>query len=377
MFKLGIDRIDEFMDLFKGKKVGLITNPTGVNSNLKLTADILFEKTNLTTLFGPEHGIRGNAEAGAHVESYFDPKLKLEVHSLYGQNRRPSASMLKDVDVLCYDMQDVGLRFYTYIYTMAHAMNAAKDLGLKFVVFDRPNPLGSKVEGNILDITYRSFVGYYEIPQRYGLTTGELATLFNEVFDIHCDLTVIPMLGYQRDKDFLSYNLAWLAPSPNLPTLDSAFIYAATVIFEGTNISEGRGTTRPFSMIGAPFIDADELAAKVNALNLEGIRIRPISFTPNMSKHQGVTCNGIEIFLTDKEKFMPVKTGFKILNVIRETYKEFTFLPPWKVGGHQMIDLLTGNSNLRLGKDLNQMFEGFKTDEINFKKMTARFHLYE
>ncbi len=185
------------------------------------------------------------------------------------------------------------------------------------------------------------------------------------------------MLGYQRDKDFLSYNLAWLAPSPNLPTLDSAFIYAATVIFEGTNISEGRGTTRPFSMIGAPFIDADELAAKVNALNLEGIRIRPISFTPNMSKHQGVTCNGIEIFLTDKEKFMPVKTGFKILNVIRETYKEFTFLPPWKVGGHQMIDLLTGNSNLRLGKDLNQMFEGFKTDEINFKKMTARFHLYE
>lgn len=377
MFKLGIDRLDEFMDLFKGKKVGLITNPTGVDSNLRLTADILSEKTNLTTLFGPEHGVRGNAEAGAHVDSYFDPKLKIEVHSLYGQNRRPSDLMLKDVEVLCYDMQDVGLRFYTYIYTMAHAMTAAKALGLKFVVFDRPNPLGGKVEGNILDITYRSFVGYYALTQRYGLTVGELALLFNDIFEINCDLTVIPMLGYDRNKDFSSYNLPWLAPSPNLPTLDSAFLYAATVIFEGTNISEGRGTTRPFSMIGAPFIDSDELASKVKALNIEGIRVRPIAFTPNMSKHQGLMCNGIELFLTNKDKFLPVQAGFKILNVIRETYEAFTFLPPWKQGGHQMIDLLTGNSNLRLGKDLNQIFEGFIKDEIDFKKMTARFHLYE
>lgn len=376
MFKLGIDRIDEFLHLFENMRVGLITNPTGVNSNLELSADVLNQKVNLTTLFGPEHGIRGDAEAGVYVESYLDKKLNIEVHSLYGKNRRPNADMLKDVDVLCFDMQDVGARFYTYIYTMSHAMQAAKDLGLKFVVFDRPNLVGHRLEGNILDLKYRSFVGYFPILQRYGLTIGELARYFNEVFDIHCDLTVIPMIGYSYDKDFLAYDLPFIAPSPNIPTLDTAHIYLGTCIFEGTNMSEGRGTTRPFSMIGAPFIDADDLASKVKALNTPGIKVRPVHFTPNMSKHEGKQCAGIEIFLRDKNVFEPVKFGYELLNIIRKYYKEFEFRVPWTEGSNQMIDLLTGDNKLKNNVDIDLIFEGFKQDEKTFEESIRRFKLY-
>jgi len=376
MFKLGIDRIDEFLHLFENKRVGLITNPTGVNSNLELSADILNKKVNLTTLFGPEHGIRGDAEAGVYVDSYLDKKLNMEVHSLYGKNRRPNADMLKDVDIICFDMQDVGARFYTYIYTMSHAMQAAKDLGLKFVVFDRPNPVGHRLEGNILDLQYRSFVGYFPILQRYGLTIGELALYFNEVFEINCDLTVVPMIGYSYDKDYLEYDLPFIAPSPNIPTLDTAHIYLGTCIFEGTNISEGRGTTRPFSMIGAPFIDADDLASKVKALNTLGIKVRPVHFTPNMSKHEGKHCAGIEIFLRDKSVFEPVKFGYELLNIIRKDYKEFEFRVPWTEGSNQMIDLLTGDNKLKTNVDLNLIFEGFKQDEKTFEESIRRFKLY-
>jgi uncharacterized protein YbbC (DUF1343 family) len=376
MFKLGIDRIDEFLHLFENKRIGLITNPTGVNSNLELSADILNKKVNLTTLFGPEHGIRGDAEAGVYVDSYLDKKLNMEVHSLYGKNRRPNADMLKNVDIICFDMQDVGARFYTYIYTMSHAMQAAKDLGLKFVVFDRPNPVGHRLEGNILDLQYRSFVGYFPILQRYGLTIGELALYFNEVFEINCDLTVVPMVGYSYDKDYLAYDLPFIAPSPNIPTLDTAHIYLGTCIFEGTNLSEGRGTTRPFSMIGAPFIDADDLATKVKALNTPGIKVRPVHFTPNMSKHEGKHCAGIEIFLRDKSVFEPVKFGYEILNIIRKDYKEFEFRVPWTEGSNQMIDLLTGDNKLKTNVDLNLIFEGFKQDEKTFEEAIRRFKLY-
>jgi len=376
MFKLGIDRIDEYLHLFEGKRVGLITNPTGVNSALELTADILSKKVNLTTLYGPEHGIRGDAEAGVHVESYFDKTLGLEVHSLYGKNRRPNAEMLKNVDILCFDMQDVGARFYTYIYTMSHAMQAAKEHGLKFVVFDRPNPVGHRLEGNILDLKYRSFVGYYPILQRYGMTIGELALYFNETQNIGCDLTVIPMTGYSYDKDFMDYNLPWLAPSPNIPTLDSAHIYLGTCVFEGTNVSEGRGTTRPFSMIGAPFIDADDLAKKVSAWQTPGILVRPVHFIPNFSKHEGKNCSGIEIFLRDKNIFEPVKFGYKLLDLIRKDYKAFEFRVPWTEGSNQMIDLLTGDNKLKTSVDLDLVFEGFKQDEKIFEQSIRRFKLY-
>ena len=376
MIKLGIDRIDEFKYIFEGKKVGLITNPTGVNSDLVYTSLILKDKVNLTRLYAPEHGIFGNVEAGEHFESYFDEKLGLNVYSLYGKTRRLSAEMVGDIKVLAYDIQDVGLRFYTYIYTMAYAMMAAKEFGLKFVVFDRPNPLGSRVEGNLLDINYRSFVGYYSIPQRYGLTVGELAKLFNEEFGIGCDLEVIPMEGYTRDLESVGPNYPWIAPSPNLPTHQSAHIYAATCIFEGTNVSEGRGTTRPFSLIGAPFIDGFDLADRVNSLNIPGIKVRPAFFTPTFSKHEKVQCQGIEIFLIDKEIFEPVKAGYQILRVIEKNYPGFEFREPWREGQHQMIDLLTGNEDLKLGKPLEAIFDGFKQDEKAFIKLKERYHLY-
>lgn len=374
--KLGIDRLTSYLHIFENKRVGLITNPTGVNSKLELTPEVLKKHVNLKVLFAPEHGIRGDKEAGVHVDSYFDEKLELTVHSLYGKNKKPSKELLEDIDILAFDMQDVGLRFYTYIYTMAYAMMAAAENNIEFVVFDRPNPLGSTIEGSLLDINYRSFVGYYDIPQRYGLTIGELALLFNEYYGIQAKLTVVPMEDYKRDSYFDDYKLPWLAPSPNLPTLNSVFAYAGTCIFEGTNVSEGRGTTRPFQLIGAPFVDAEDLTEKVRALNVPGILVRPAYFVPSFSKHQGETCRGIEIFITDRKAFEPVQFGYQLLRLISE-YDGFEFRAPFKEGMHPMIDLLTGSNQLRMGESLDKLFNDFKEGTEKFKEISKRYHLYE
>ena len=223
MIKLGIEMLDDHLALFNNKRVGLITNPTGVDQALKTTIEHLREKINLTALYAPEHGVRGNLQAGKRLVDYHDEETGLPVYSLYGETKKPTKAMLEGIDILCFDIQDVGARFYTYIYTMAYAMMGAKEHGKTFVVFDRPNPLGNKVEGNILDTNFRSFVGYYPLPQRHGLTTGELALLFNEQFDIHCDLKVITMKNYDKTNTHFTYDYPYVAPSPNLPTKDSVF----------------------------------------------------------------------------------------------------------------------------------------------------------
>lgn len=299
MFKYGIENLKEYLHIFAGKRVGLITNPTGVDQNFNSTIDILKKETNLKALFSPEHGVRGNLQAGVKLDSYIDEETGIIVYSLYGDKRAPTPEMAEDIDIICYDIQDVGARFYTYIYTMAYSMQAAKRMNKKMVVFDRPNPVGDTVEGNILDLKYRSFIGYYEIPQRYGLTVGELAMLFNEVFEIGCDLTVVKMSGYSRDTTWYDYNLDYILPSPNLPTVESLFVYLATCIFEGTNMSEGRGTAKPFSLIGAPWLNSDLLIEKLKGHNLPGVKFRKQYFTPIMSKHKDVMCNGIELYVTD------------------------------------------------------------------------------
>ena len=202
MVKLGIERIDEYLSLFEGKRVGLITNPTGVDHNLKSTIDILNEKTNLVALFSPEHGVRGDLQAGVRLDTYVDPDTGITVYSLYGKTRKPTTEMMDEIDVLCFDIQDVGARFYTYLYTMAYSMQACKEHDKPMVIFDRPNPVNARdVEGNILNVTYRSFVGYYPLPQRYGLTIGELATFFNEEFDIHASIHVIPMSNLNSNME--------------------------------------------------------------------------------------------------------------------------------------------------------------------------------
>lgn len=373
----GIDLINENLDLFKNKRVGLITNPTGINAGFLSTIDILYEKVNLTALFAPEHGIRGERQAGAAVSSYVDKKTGLTVYSLYGETAKPTANMLRNVDVLCIDLQDVGARFYTYIYTMAYAMEACAELGKDFVVFDRPNPLGgSQVEGNILNLDYRSFIGYYPIVQRHGMTIGELAGLFNKEYGINCRLTVIEMQNWQRDVYFDDTGLPWVIPSPNMPTLETAIVYPGTCVFEGTNISEGRGTTLPFELIGAPYIDADEYAQALNSLNMPGVHFRPAYFTPTFSKHTNKLCAGVQLHVTNRQVFSPVKVGWTMLDVARKLYPDDFIINDGK-STKCMLNLLTGNRYITDNIfSLDEQYTIIEEDTREFMSIREQYLLY-
>ncbi len=373
--KLGIDNLDNYLDYFKGKRVGLITNPSGMDSNFKSSIDVLFEKTKLTSLFAAEHGIRGDAQAGSGVGSEIDEITKVPIYSLYGKTKKPTPEMLKDVDVLTYDMQDVGARFYTYINTMAYAMEACAENNKTFVVFDRPNPIGGEqVQGSILQQGNESFVGMYPIVQRYGLTIGEYARYINKKFNINCDLKIVPMTGWSRDMYYDETGLkTWVMPSPNMPTLDTAIVYTGTCVFEGTNLSEGRGTTRPFELIGAPWIKPLELAKKLNSLDLPGVKFRAASFKPIFSKHSGVNCGGVQVYVTDREKFNSVKTGYAMLYTIRDMYpNDFKYLE------NNFIDKLVGNSYVREGKyDLAKLFEIVDKESNEFKQKVEPYKIYK
>ncbi len=376
---LGIDRLQDNLDLFKNKRVGLITNPTGVNSRLRQTIDIMNHYTNLVLLFSPEHGVRGNIQAGEKLDTYIDSSTGLKVYSLYGKTKKPTKEMMDEIDVLCIDLQDVGSRFYTYIYTMAYAMQAASEHNVKFVVFDRPNLLGGDiVEGTILDLNFRSFIGYYPIVQRYSLTIGELALLFNKEYNINCDLEVIKMSKYYRDTHFSELGLDFIFPSPNIPTLDTVYCYNATCIFEGTNVSEGRGTTKPFEIIGAPWINSRELIELLNMHNLLGVKFRELYFTPTFSKYANTQCAGIELIITNYSKFEPVKTSFILLDVIRNLYSDsFSFNKPYKEGLHSMIDLNVGSDFIsKHTLNIDEQLEKIKEDTSKFKSIIEKYYLY-
>ncbi len=380
MVKTGIDRIEELSSICAGKRVGLITNPTGVDSQLNSTVDLLNEHVNLVALFSPEHGIRGDLQAGVHLDTYLDPLTNITVYSLYGENRRPSKQMMDLIDVLVFDIQDVGARFYTYLYTMSYAMTACKEYNKQMVVIDRPNPVNAEaVEGNNLDVTFRSFVGYYSIPQRFGLTIGELANYFNEEEEIHCHLTVIPMEGYQRNMYFSDTGLPWVLPSPNIPTPETALLFLSTCIFEGTNLSEGRGTAKPFHFVGSPYLDSNLIVNNMNKKKLPGVLFRNVYFTPNFSKHQGVLCKGIELIVTNRTTFQPVKTGYILLDEIRKHHQQdFDYIPPFRAGGHPFIDLLAGDDSLRKEtRTVSEIQSKMTEDEAAFVKKKRRYHLYD
>lgn len=379
MIKLGIERIDDFLHVFKGKRVGLITNPTGMNSNFKSTIDILKEKVNLVALFSPEHGVRGNVDAGVQLESYIDDKTGIIVHSLYGDKRHPSEEIMNSLDLMCIDIQDVGSRFYTFIYTMAYCMIACKERNKKFVVFDRPNPINGKdVEGNMLDLDYRSFIGYYPIVQRPGMTIGELALLFNTEYEIGCDLTIIPMENYDRQQYFEATGCRWIMPSPNIPTPEIALYFNSTCVFEGTNVAEGRGTTLPFKIIGAPYINADELADKMNAFQFKGVYFRPVHFNPVAFKYKGEMCNGVEIYVLNRHEFTPVKIGWALLDTIRKLYpNNFMVNLPYKEGRPCMLELNTGCSFIKENKyTLEEQFAIIDKETEEFIKIREKYLLY-
>jgi uncharacterized protein YbbC (DUF1343 family) len=371
--------LKEEKNVLSGKKVGLITNPTGIDSKLTSIVDLLHDDPdiNLTALFGPEHGVRGDAQAGASVEYYIDEKTGLPVYSLYGKTKKPTPEMLKDVEVLVFDIQDVGTRYYTYIYTMAYAMEAAKENDIPFIVLDRPNPQGGEsVDGPVLEPEFSSFVGLYPIPLKHGMTVGELATLFNKEFKIGADLKVIKMKGWKRDMDYDDTGLPFVLPSPNMPTVSTTFVYPATGLIEGTNVSEGRGTTKPFELIGAPYINSDELAGKLNALRLPGVKFRAVSFTPTFSKYAGKLSHGVEIYITDREEFKAVPTGLHIIKTIQDLYPgDFEFLAA------NNFNLLIGNgwimSRIKAGSTVNEILKEYQVRQDAFKKVRKNYLLYK
>lgn len=394
---------EKHLDLVLGRRVGLITNPTGVDSHLESVIERFREQPGLklVALCGPEHGVRGNAQAGEYVPFYFDIHFQLPVFSLYGQTHKPPADMMtnidaymrsfdtqhtgklletgmiQSVDVMVYDLQDVGTRVYTYIATMAYAMQACAEVGIPFIVLDRPNPInGVAMEGPILDFPkYSSFIGLYPVPLRHGMTAGELAQLINaEFLPKRVNLTVVPMENWTREEWFDETSLPWVLPSPNLPTSDSAMVYPGQVILEGTELSEGRGTTKPFEIFGAPWKDGFVLANKLNKLDLPGVKFREVWFTPTFSKFSGQQCGGCQIHVTDRNAFQPIATTLYILSVVKSLYGD-------KLEFHaDYFDKVLGTSTVRealeRGVPVDKIISSFKPDLDNFAKLREPFLLY-
>ncbi len=379
MVRPGIDKLDEYLYLFKDKKVGLITNPTGINSNFISSIDLFYEKTNLQAMFSCEHGVRANNQAGQKFQTYIDEKTNVVVHSLYGKSKKPSKEMMDSIDIIACDILDVGSRFYTFIYTLAYMMMACKEYNKPIVVFDRPNPCNaSTVEGTMLDIKYRSFIGYFPIVQRHGMTIGEIAKLFNEEYGIGCDLTVITMDGYNREMYYEDTGMLWVMPSPNFPTVETSITYNSTCIFEGTNIEEGRGTTAPFQLVGAPFIDPYKYADALNSLNLPAVYFRPAYFRPTFSKYPNIDCAGVEVHVLDRKKYEAVKVGFAMLQIIRDLYpNEFEVTPPYKEGMHTMLAFNIANEDIINNKmSLEDQFKLIEKDTEIFKNIRKKYLLY-
>lgn len=377
-FQLGIDvLLHDRIDLIRGKNVGLITNPTGVNRELVSDIDLLAHApdVHLVALFGPEHGIRGAHQAGASVGSYRDPVTGVPVYSLYGKIRQPTPAMLKGVDVLVFDIQAVGARFYTYLYTMADAMKAAAAAHIPIIVLDRPNPIGgTQVQGPVLDPEFASFVGKYPIALRYGMTVGELARFFNQQFHIGAHLTVVKMRGWKRSMYYDDTPLQFVMPSPNMPTETTALVYPGMGLIEGTNVSEGRGTTRPFELAGAPWIDAEALAHTLNGKHLKGVRFRPAHFTPTFSKYEGQPCNGIQVHVLDRDTFNPVVVGLTVIKTIHDLYPQhFAFK-----ASH--FDHLIGNDwvrqDIEKGVSVARMRRHWQKALSQFKKARQKYLLY-
>jgi uncharacterized protein YbbC (DUF1343 family) len=386
--KLGLEKLLEAPSVqLAGARVGLICNQASVNHQFRHAADLHYAHSdiNLRALFGPQHGIRGDVQDNMiETDHAVDQQTGLPIYSLYSETREPNEAMLKDVDVLVFDMQDVGCRIYTFAYTMANSMVAARGFGKRVIVCDRPNPInGRDVAGNVLEPEQASFVGLFPIPTRHGMTLGELAMLFNDLFEIGCDLDVIKMEGWDRDCWYDETDGPWVMPSPNIPTLDSATVFPGTVHFEGTQISEGRGTTRPFELVGAPYIDPEQYSDRLNDLRLPGVYFRSCIFRPTFQKHGGVSCGGVQVHVIDRNTFEPVSAGVAMVKVAYELYKpDFLWKePPYEyVYDRNPFDVIAGTTRIReaieSGASLNDMVSSWSPGLNEFKRVREEYLLY-
>jgi uncharacterized protein YbbC (DUF1343 family) len=380
--------LESKINLLEGLRIGLIVHPASINTRFEHAADLFFknERINLRALFGPQHGYRGETQDNMiEWQTFTDSQTGLPAYSLYGETRKPTPEMLKDVDALVFDVQDVGTRVYTFIYTMALAMEAAREQGKKFIVLDRPNPInGTTVEGNIHEAEFHSFVGMYPLPMRHGLTAGELALLFNKQFGIGCDLEVVKMEGWRRSMYYEETGRPWVLPSPNIPTVDTAVVYPGAVMFEGTQVSEGRGTTRPFEMIGAPYIVPDDLLAEVRRAALPGVVFRPIYFQPTFHKYAGEICGGLQVHVTDRNSFKPVITSIAIISTIHRLYpNNFDWKqPPYEYVFDKLpFDVINGSASvceqIQGNIPIAEIEESWRQPLDNFAEMRKSYLLYE
>jgi uncharacterized protein YbbC (DUF1343 family) len=383
---LGLEQLLE-SDRLDGQRVALVCNPSSVDRHLRHAADRLaaHPRARLTAIFGPQHGFRSDVQENMIESGHaHDERRRVPVYSLYSETREPTAEMLRDVDVLVIDLQDVGTRIYTYIYTMANCLAAARTHGVTAIVCDRPNPIGGVgVEGPMLVVGYESFVGQYPIPMRHGMTIGELARLFNDAFTIGADLEVVKMRGWRRDMYFDDTDLPWVMTSPNIPTLDTCIVYPGTVLFEGTNVSEGRGTTRPFELVGAPWADAERFADEMNRIELPGAFFRPAVFEPTFHKHAKTNCGGCQIHVLDRATFRPVEAGVALISAFRASDPaQFAWRdPPYEYEHDKLpIDILAGSPETReridAGERARDIARSWEPSVAGFARLRERFLAY-
>jgi uncharacterized protein YbbC (DUF1343 family) len=377
----GLDRVASYKDVFEGRRLGIITNHTAYDSKGRFIVDVFkgMAGVKVTALFSPEHGLWGTAPDAEKIDNQTHPVYNLPVYSLYGKTQKPTSDMLRDIDVLVFDIQDIGARFYTYIYTMSLAMEAAAENGKTFVVLDRPNPInGISVEGNILEPTQSSFVGLYPIPVRHGMTVGELVRMFNGqgwlAGHVKAKLVVIPMKGWRRRMWYDQTSLRFIKTSPNMPDIETAAIYPGLCLLEGTNVSEGRGTAMPFRQFGAPWIDSKLLAKQLNALNVPEMRFDPVSFTPTSSKYKGLECHGVRILVSDRDRLEPYFSGIKIVNEICRIYPDQF---EWRASH---FDRLCGTSKIRSAitghSSLDALHKKWRKELESFLKIRTEYLIY-
>lgn len=379
MVLYGADRVQEYRDVFEGR-VALLTGPSGRTSDNRPTIDVLKECCNLQLLLAPEHGVRGDKAAGALFEDEIDRESGLTVRSLYTKtSKRLSQETLSLFDTLVYDMADVGCRYYTFLTTLRYCIEDCAAAGKRLVVLDRPNPLGDRVEGGLLQPEVMSFVGGYQMPVCYGLTCGELAVMMNEELNCGCDLQVVPCGGLTRQMTFRDWGHCWVMPSVGIPRFETALLYPGTCLIEGTNLSEGRGTADPFGILGAPFIQAEAFCQAFGALGLPGVEATPVYFTPTASKHQGVLCGGIQLHIMDEKALRPVKLGVRLLDLLRRMYPDdFAFLPPVRQDGKRFISLLAGHREFEAPNwNADTILARYEAESRAFQTRKKRYERYE
>lgn len=387
--RCGIDRIKEYQQVLSGKRLGLVTGGSGIGRDYRSSIEILHESYDLTTLFAPEHGVRGEQQGGVQVQNHFDPYSGLPVYSLFSDDSSiidagvmqnslyvPTQEALNRVDAIVFDIQDVGSRYYTYPSTMFFVMKACSATGKEFIVLDRPNPIGGAIEGNCHRVENLSFIGLTRVPIRHGMTLGELALFYNGEYHLNCHMHVIPLDGWMRDMYYDETGLPFVCPSPNLPNLDAIALYSGTCLLAGTNVTDARGTTRPFEQFGAPYIDSLELKEALDELNLPALRFSAVHFIPMFHKYAGQVCSGVQIHVLDRRKVKPVELGVKIIRTLQKLYPNNFRFKDWD-GGRYHIDVESGTNEIRLNeKGADEILLGWEKEAEGFTSIRAKYSLY-